>query len=282
MDPDPPYQIILCILIICIVILLPSLLFFVISIKQPSTNQRSHAKTTEFEQNTAWDNSSPAKPIIKKDEASMFLKTVKLWVTFENLYLAVIEKQLVDIPSPQMKNSKVSPVDQEEVKKQRKMNIKRTILSNVTGFLQPGTLTCIMGPSGCGKTSILDILSGRNHSDHSSGTVLVNGLPRNPQFMKRVSGYVLQSDVLFSQLTVRETLLYTIKLRCSHLTQSERTQRIDQTMTDLELSHVADTKVGGDGEGGLSGGQKRRLSIAIELVTSPGILMLDEPTTYES
>jgi ATP-binding cassette subfamily G (WHITE) protein 2 len=98
--------------------------------------------------------------------------------------------------------------------------------------------------------------------------------------MKRVSGYVLQSDVLFSQLTVRETLLYTTKLRCPNLTQPERTHRIDQTMHDLELSHVADTKVGGDGDGGLSGGQKRRLSIAIELVTSPGILMLDEPTTY--
>ena len=73
---------------------------------------------------------------------------------------------------------------------------------------------------------------------------------------------------------MNETLLYTCKLKCPALGYKDRIDRVDQTMKDLELSHVAHVKVGGDGqEGGLSGGQKRRLSIAIELVTFPGILM---------
>lgn len=100
--------------------------------------------------------------------------------------------------------------------------------------------------------------------------------------MKRISAYVLQNDVLFSHLTVREALLYTVDLRVDKTVSSEeKWRRVDQVIADLELTHVANTKVGGDDVrgGGLSGGQKRRLSIAMELVTFPSVLFLDEPTT---
>lgn len=149
----------------------------------------------------------------------------------------------------------------------------------MSGFAQPGTMTVIMGNSGCGKTVLLDKLSGRLSSAfYASGNVLVNGSIRSNRYIKRICGYVLQSDVLFSQLTVRETLLYAAELKCeSSITIAEKIRRVDETISDLELSHVANTKVGGDEdfEGGLSGGQKRRLSIALELVSCPSVLLLD-------
>ena len=96
------------------------------------------------------------------------------------------------------------------------------------------------------------------HTGIQSGTVLVNGLERNSRYMKRISGYVLDSDLLFPNLTVRETLEDAVELRLdSKISSQEKKMRVNQTLKDLELTHVADTRVGGDDEraSGLSGGQ---------------------------
>jgi len=152
------------------------------------------------------------------------------------------------------------------------------ILKGITGVFKPCTLTAIMGPSGCGKSTLLDILADRKHGGRVTGKVLVNGRERSALF-KRISGYVMQFDSLFPYLTVREILQYTAELRIPGEDLKSKRTAVKHVIKDLDLRRVADTRVGGNGVPGISGGQARRVTVGIELVTRPAILFLDEPTT---
>ncbi|KAJ3089196.1 hypothetical protein HK102_006975 [Quaeritorhiza haematococci] len=162
-----------------------------------------------------------------------------------------------------------------------KKRIRKDILKGVSGFMKPGTLCAIMGPSGCGKTTLLDILAGRKYTGNQSGEILVNGKPRDLRKFRQTSAYVMQDDALFSFLTVRETLLFTSELRISgnEVSREEKLRRVERVMADLDLTSIADKKIGDERTGGLSRGQKRRVTVAIELITFPSILFLDEPTS---
>eukprot|EP01134_Creolimax_fragrantissima_P004115 CFRG4115T1 len=160
-----------------------------------------------------------------------------------------------------------------------------TVISNVVPFVcigvfKPGRLAAIMGPSGCGKSTLLDILADRKGNEgRITGNIHVNGYARNRMFT-RVASYVMQSDCLFTSLTVRETLLFIAEFRMSQeLSTEEKMLRVDQVIRDLDLTKVCNTHVGDDSSGGLSGGQKRRVTVAIEMISKPSILFLDEPTS---
>lgn len=138
-----------------------------------------------------------------------------------------------------------------------------------------------MGPSGAGKTCLLDVLSGRKSVGDVSGSLLVNGQPVDLRAMKHLSGYVYQEDVMLPTLTVRETLLFAVKLRSSAGSQRRRRalQVVEELLGELSLTKVADTRVGGELMRGISGGERRRLSVGLELITEPRILFVDEPTS---
>mmetsp|Transcript_19538 Transcript_19538/g.32134 ORF Transcript_19538/g.32134 Transcript_19538/m.32134 type:complete len:825 (-) Transcript_19538:38-2512(-) len=159
-------------------------------------------------------------------------------------------------------------------------NEDKEILKGVSAYFKPGTLSAIMGPSGCGKSTLLDILADQKEFGTISGDIRINGEPRTSLF-RRASAYVMQFDVLYAQLTPRETLYFVVELRMKEsVSREEKRNRVIQTLKELDLTAVADTRMGdGDGGGGLSGGQKRRVTVAIELVTSPGLILLDEPTS---
>lgn len=159
-------------------------------------------------------------------------------------------------------------------------NEEKHILRGVNAYFAPGTMTAIMGPSGCGKSTLLDVLADQKEFGTIAGDIRINGQLRSSVF-RRASAYVMQFDVLYSELTPRETLFFVTELRLGeNVPAVEKYQRVEKTLEELDLIHVADTKIGdGDGAGGLSGGQKRRLTVAIELVTGPGLIMLDEPTS---
>ncbi|CAO3693920.1 unnamed protein product [Umbelopsis ramanniana] len=159
------------------------------------------------------------------------------------------------------------------------VNGKR-ILTSVTGYLEPGNLLAIMGPSGAGKSSLLDILARKPKRGVISGRILINGeVPTRKQF-KRISSYVDQEDTLIGTLTVRETLMYSALLRLPrNVPLAIKQKRVEDTINELGLTHVADSYIGVPGQRSLSGGEKRRVSIGKELVTSPSILFLDEPTS---
>ncbi|KAM7155346.1 broad substrate specificity ATP-binding cassette transporter ABCG2 isoform 6-T6 [Molossus nigricans] len=156
--------------------------------------------------------------------------------------------------------------------------IEKEILMNINGIMRPG-LNAILGPTGGGKSSLLDILAARKHPQGLSGDVLINGAPRPANF-KCNSGYVVQDDVVMGTLTVRENLQFSAALRLpSTMTNHEKNERINTIIQELGLAKVADSKVGTQFIRGVSGGERKRTSIGMELITDPSILFLDEPTT---
>uniref|UniRef100_A0A336L180 CSON003410 protein n=1 Tax=Culicoides sonorensis TaxID=179676 RepID=A0A336L180_CULSO len=158
--------------------------------------------------------------------------------------------------------------------------IKR-IINNVSGAVTPGTLVALMGSSGAGKSTLMSSLAYRNPSGTIvQGDILVNGKPIGP-FMYRLSGFVHQDDLFIGTLTVKEHLTFMAHLKCdSRMTKFERRRLINDLLERTGLKKCARTKIGEDGEGKmLSGGEKKRLAFASELLTQPTMLFCDEPTT---
>ncbi|XP_068738261.1 broad substrate specificity ATP-binding cassette transporter ABCG2-like [Montipora capricornis] len=126
--------------------------------------------------------------------------------------------------------------------KEKGIKKERQIIKNLSGLVQPG-LNAILGPTGSGKTTLLDILAGRKDRKHLSGVVLVNG-QKQPENFKCITGYVVQDDVVMGTLTVRENLHFSASLRLSRkLSTRERSKRVEETLSDLGLFHVAESKV---------------------------------------
>ncbi|XP_039995896.1 ATP-binding cassette sub-family G member 8 [Xiphias gladius] len=158
---------------------------------------------------------------------------------------------------------------------------KQTAINKLSLRVRSGQMLAVIGSSGCGKTSLLDIITCRDEGGTmTSGQILINGKPNTPQLVKKSIAHVRQDDRLLPHLTVRETLVFVAKLRLpSHFTQAQRDQRVDDVIAELRLRQCAHTRVGNDYVRGVSGGERRRVSIAVQLLWNPGILILDEPTS---
>lgn len=156
---------------------------------------------------------------------------------------------------------------------------ERFILKGVTGYVEPRHMLAIMGPSGCGKSTLLDTLAGRLASSASwDGEIRVNG--HKSQLSYGRAAYVTQDEVLIGTLTVEETLLFAARLRLPmSMAASEKKKIVDSVIQELGLESVKNTYIGNWHIRGVSGGQRRRVSIGCELVTSPTLLFLDEPTS---
>ncbi|KAK2817168.1 hypothetical protein Q5P01_025359 [Channa striata] len=171
----------------------------------------------------------------------------------------------------------------------KRNNTPREILVDLNGVMRPG-LNAILGPTGSGKSSFLDILAARKDPSGLSGEVLIDGAPQPPNF-KCLSGYVVQEDVVMGTLTVRENLRFSAALRLpGSVPQSEKEARVNHLIKELGLSNVADSKslsltshLGPSGghtdDPGISGGERKRTNIGMELIVDPSVLFLDEPTT---
>ncbi|KAK0469534.1 uncharacterized protein EV420DRAFT_1495091 [Desarmillaria tabescens] len=156
----------------------------------------------------------------------------------------------------------------------------RIILDDITGSVRPGQVMAIMGASGAGKSTLLDILARKNKRGSVGGVTLVNGRKVADAEFKSVTGFVDQEDTLMSTLTVYETVLYSALLRLPRDMSFEAKKfRTLETLNELGILKIKDMRIGDSGRRSISGGEKRRVSIACELVTSPSILFLDEPTS---
>lgn len=154
----------------------------------------------------------------------------------------------------------------------------RTILNGVSGIVRPGELLAMLGPSGSGKTTLLTALGGRLPGK-ISGKITYNGQHFSSS-MKHNTGFVTQDDVLYPHLTVLETLTYTALLRLpKQLTKEEKMEQAEMVIMELGLTRCRDSIVGGPLLRGVSGGERKRVSIGQEMLVNPSLLLLDEPTS---
>ncbi|CAF1306109.1 unnamed protein product, partial [Adineta steineri] len=179
----------------------------------------------------------------------------RITITFQNVC------KIIDIPGKMM-----DPPSKEKI-------VQRTLLDNVSGQVHPGQLVALMGPSGCGKTTLLNTLAGRSLNG-VTGNIWLNH-QRYEKSMKRKLAYVLQEDIFFENLTVKQQLTYTALLRLpNNLTRKDKLAQVEQIIEQLHLQTCANTPILL-----ISGGQKRRVNIGTELLTNPSVILLDEPTS---
>lgn len=162
----------------------------------------------------------------------------------------------------------------------------KTILQPLTTHFQPGLLNVVMGPSGSGKTSLLNAMALRLHNTVGTeyrqfGDMRFNCAVPSDSVIRSVCSYVCQDDdALLPSLTVRETLRFSAGLRLpSFMTTEQKNQRAEDVLLKLGLKDCADNVIGSEVVKGISGGEKRRVTIAVQILTDPRVLLLDEPTS---
>ncbi|TYI89718.1 hypothetical protein E1A91_D03G074600v1 [Gossypium mustelinum] len=168
----------------------------------------------------------------------------------------------------------------QEMKAQGISEERLELLKGVSGAFRPGVLTALMGVSGAGKTTLMDVLAGRKTGGYVEGTIKISGYPKKQETFARISGYCEQTDIHSPHVTVYESLVFSAWLRLPPEVNSEtRMMFIEEVMELVELSSLRDALVGLPGVNGLSTEQRKRLTIAVELVANPSIIFMDEPTS---
>ncbi|CAI9097793.1 OLC1v1034285C1 [Oldenlandia corymbosa var. corymbosa] len=167
-----------------------------------------------------------------------------------------------------------------EMKSQGVQEDRLQLLRDVSGSFRPGVLTALVGVSGAGKTTLMDVLAGRKTGGYIEGTISVSGYPKNQDTFARISGYCEQNDIHSPYVTVYESILYSAWLRLpSEVKPSSRKMFVEEVIELVELNPIRNLLVGLPGVDGLSTEQRKRLTIAVELVANPSIIFMDEPTS---
>lgn len=199
------------------------------------------------------------------------------------LWKEVKSKNEIDSPGPENGSTFVNigtmkkglSISWENITARTKNN--RVILNGVSGEFPAFSLSAIMGRSGSGKTTLLNILTGNNHDLEAKGNVLVNGVSVRCNIAE-ISGYVRQEDLFLGELTVMEHLRFRSKIL--NIPKNDRDEKIRRILHQFQLEERANTKIGTPGvKKTLSGGERKRLSLATEILADPLILFCDEPTT---
>ncbi|WOL17336.1 hypothetical protein Cni_G26127 [Canna indica] len=157
---------------------------------------------------------------------------------------------------------------------------KKKLLRSVTGKLMPGHLAAVMGPSGAGKTTFLSAVAGKATGCSVTGHVLINGKAEPLRSYKKIIGFVPQDDIVHGNLTVEENLWFSARCRLSaDLSKADKVLVVERVIESLGLQAIRDSLVGTVEKRGISGGQRKRVNVGLEMVMEPSLLILDEPTT---
>ncbi|KAL7164342.1 hypothetical protein ACSBR2_040288 [Camellia fascicularis] len=196
----------------------------------------------------------------QKRKRGMVLPFEPLSITFDDIRYAV------DMPQ-EMKDQGI-PEDRLE------------LLKGVTGAFRPGVLTALMGVSGAGKTTLMDVLAGRKTGGYVEGRITISGYLKKQETFARIAGYCEQTDIHSPHVTVYESLQYSAWLRLpAEVDHATRKMFVDEVMELVELTPLQEALIGLPGVNGLSTEQRKRLTVAVELVANPSIIFMDEPTS---
>ncbi|KAL7131981.1 hypothetical protein ABFS83_12G041400 [Erythranthe nasuta] len=168
----------------------------------------------------------------------------------------------------------------QEMKNQGATEDRLVLLKGVSGAFRPGVLTALMGVSGAGKTTLMDVLAGRKTGGYIEGNITISGYPKRQETFARISGYCEQNDIHSPCVTVYEALIFSAWLRLpSEIDSETRKAFVENVMELVELTSLRGGLIGLPGVNGLSTEQRKRLTIAVELVANPSIIFMDEPTS---
>ncbi|KAI3920666.1 hypothetical protein MKW92_021027 [Papaver armeniacum] len=208
----------------------------------------------ELGETSVWHDDHPGEPKKKmmKPINSLFV------LSFNNLTYSLNRRNDMSLPS--IFGSKgTSAIDT--------LPKKKVLLNDISGEAREGEILAILGPSGSGKSTLIDALANRITKESLKGSVVMNGEALDSGVLKMISAYVMQDDLLFPMLTVEETLLFSAEFR------------LPPVIDELGLRNAAKTLIGDEGHRGISGGERRRVSIGVDIIHDPILLFLDEPTS---
>ncbi|MCL7037884.1 hypothetical protein MKW94_014202 [Papaver nudicaule] len=226
-----------------------------LSRRKSSTRRRSGERSEEIKRSMSSNDEAN-----QNRKRGMVLPFQPHSITFDNITYAV------DMPA--------------EMKAQGVTEDRLELLKGVSGAFRPGVLTALMGVSGAGKTTLMDVLAGRKTGGYIEGNITISGYPKKQETFARISGYCEQNDIHSPFVTVYESITYSAWLRLpNEVDPATRKMFVEEVMELVELTPLRGALVGLPGVNGLSTEQRKRLTIAVELVANPSIIFMDEPTS---
>ncbi|GMH07921.1 hypothetical protein Nepgr_009761 [Nepenthes gracilis] len=226
-------------------------------------------------------NESPVHQAIELD-ASLERRSLPFVLRFSNLtYRVTVRLKTKPLrPCNDNRNSLGSAANGGEDESVFSSQRMKTLLNDISGEARDGEVLAVLGASGSGKSTLIDALANRIAKGSLKGSVTLNGEALESRLLKVISSYVMQDDLLFPMLTVEETLMFAAEFRLPRtLSKSKKAGRVQQLIDQLGLRNAAKTVIGDEGHRGISGGERRRVSIGIDIIHDPIILFLDEPTS---
>ncbi|RZC48744.1 hypothetical protein C5167_017175 [Papaver somniferum] len=225
-----------------------------------SQEKLSQVQGRKLKSNVEQELSLSSKSTTQQKKGGMVLPFVPLTVAFQDV------QYFIDTPL--------------EMKEQGFTENRIQLLRDISGAFVPGVLTALMGVSGAGKTTLMDVLSGRKTGGIIEGNISIGGYPKSQETYSRISGYCEQTDIHSPQITVEESVIFSAWLRLpSDISSNTKNAFVSEVLETIELDGIKDALVGIPGVSGLSTEQRKRLTIAVELVANPSIIFMDEPTS---
>ncbi|XP_065872338.1 ABC transporter G family member 6-like [Euphorbia lathyris] len=221
---------------------------------------------------------TPVHQVLQLEEVP---RSIPFILSFNNLtYSVKVRRRMLPAIFTPRRNRLGAATAAEPVAGESLFTTTKTLLNDISGEARDGEILAVLGASGSGKSTLIDALANRIAKGSLKGTVALNGETLESRMVKVISAYVMQDDLLYPMLTVEETLMFAAEFRLPRsLSRSKKKMRVQALIDQLGLRNAAKTVIGDEGHRGVSGGERRRVSIGIDIIHDPIILFLDEPTS---